>query len=87
MTALPGCRKGALARLDVWTLTSTAVLAMTSNCSLKAVVALNSTTLTCTMSQAYRCTLTSGWLFEQALNLDSCRGVSEISKSLELLST
>ena len=45
-TALPGCRNWALARLDVWTLTRTAVLAMTSSCSLKGVEALNSTTLT-----------------------------------------
>ena len=46
-TALPGCRNCAFARLDVWTLTKTAVLAMTSSCSLKGVEALNSTTLTC----------------------------------------
>ena len=46
-TALPGCRNCALARLDVWTLTRTAELAITSSCSLKGVLALNSTTLTC----------------------------------------
>ena len=46
MTALPGCRKGALARFEVCTLTNTPVAAIVRNCSSNGVDALNSTTFT-----------------------------------------
>lgn len=46
MTALPGCRKGALARFEVCTLTNTPVAAIVRSCSSNGVDALNSTTFT-----------------------------------------
>jgi hypothetical protein len=46
MTALPGCRNTALARLEVCGETNTPVLAMVRSCSAKDVVLLNSTTRT-----------------------------------------
>jgi hypothetical protein len=45
MTADPGCKKGALARLEVCTLTKRPVPAIVSSCSLRLLLALNSTVL------------------------------------------
>jgi preprotein translocase subunit SecF len=60
-TADPGCRSGALARLDVCADANSAVEAMTSSCVLTGVHASNSTTLL-VLGGRRACSIQDFWL-------------------------